>query len=336
MSPSPDLTELILEITNACHHRCVHCSTEGGLPLENELTQDERLRVLREACSLGLVELRLLGGDPLFRMRDTLELLMEANRLGVRRALICTSAVEGRLNWLQELRSITPMEVSAEASVYSASPSIHDEITVKRGSLDRLLVNSREAVRVGFDLNWNFVWMKPNFSELEPVVRLASEIGIKRVRVLRLMLNGRARQNRFALELPADLDMQCASVMGSLAVRFPRVLLASSKPLAFRLKMNEYHDVPSCSAGQGQLVVQADGRVLPCIGMKDMGQFEVGNVRSETIQELFLRTRGMNFPKISDEFHECPAILFQKKPELIQLTVGGISYATKEGSRARA
>ena len=322
MSPNAQLTELILEITNACHHRCVHCSTEGGLALENELTQDERLRVLREACALGLVELRLLGGDPLFRIRDTFQLLMEANRLGVRKALIYTSAVERRLNWLKDFNAITPMEVSAEASVYSASSLVHDDITVKPGSLDRLLVNSREAVRVGFDLNWNFVWMKCNFFELEPVVRLASEIGIKRVRILRLMLNGRARENRFALELPAQLEIQCASIIGLLAVRFPKVLLAYSKPLAFRLNTNERSHVASCSAGEGQLVVQADGRVLPCIGMKDMRQFEVGNVRSGTIEELFLRARGVNFPKVSQEFQECPAILFQQKPELIQLTLG--------------
>ena len=141
MSPNAQLTELILEITNACHHRCVHCSTEGGLALENELTQDERLRVLREACALGLVELRLLGGDPLFRIRDTFQLLMEANRLGVRKALIYTSAVERRLNWLKDFNAITPMEVSAEASVYSASSLVHDDITVKPGSLDRLLVS---------------------------------------------------------------------------------------------------------------------------------------------------------------------------------------------------
>jgi len=321
MSPNPQLTELILEITNACHHRCVHCSTVGGLPRENELTQDERLRVLREACGLGLVELRLLGGDPLFRMRDTFELLAEANRLGVKRALICTSAVEHRLEWLKTFAAITPIQVSAEASIYSACPSIHDEITSKPRSHDRLLVNSREAVRVRFDLNWNFVWMKPNFSELESVIRLASEVGIKRVRILRLMLNGRARENRSVLELPAEWEMQCESIIGSLIVRFPEVWLASSKPLAFRLNMNRHNDVASCSAGQGQLVVQADGKVLPCVGMKDMPQFEVGNVRTETIRELFLRTRGVNFPQASQELYECPAIFFQKRPELIQLTL---------------
>ncbi len=191
-------------------------------------------------------------------------------------------------------------------------------------------------MRVGFDLNWNFVWMKPNFFELESVVRLASEVGIKRVRTLRLMLNGRARENRTLLELPTELEAQCESIIGSIAERFPEVWLASSKPLEFRLGMDNHKDVASCSAAEGQLVVQADGKVLPCIGMKDMPQLELGNVRTETIEGIFLRSRGMNFPRVSQEYHECPAILFQKRPKIIQLTIGGISNATKEGSLALA
>ena len=315
------LTELTLEITNACHHRGVHCSTVGGLPSENELTQDDRLRVLREACQLGLNELRLLGGDPLFRLRDTIELLEEANRLSVERALICTSAVEHRLEWLRTLSAITPIQISAEASIYSASSSVHDQITLRPGSLERLLVNSREAVRVGFELNWNFVWMKPNFYDLDSVVRLASEMGIKRVRILRLMLNGRARENRAALELPTELEMQCGSIIASSADRFPKVRLTFSKPLAFLLHRDNQNDVASCSAGEGQLVVQADGRVVPCIGMKDMPQFEVGDVRTESIREILSRTSRLNFPQRSREFSECPAIFFQKRPELTQLTL---------------
>jgi len=324
------LTELILEVTNAWHHRCVHCSTFGGIPRECELTQVERLDVLRQACRLGLTELRLLGGDPLFRKDDTFELLAEANRLGVKEALIYTSAAEHSFEWLMTLRSFAPIEVSAEASIYSANPAVHDGITLKPLSLERLLSNSREAVRVGFDLNWNFVWMKPNFWELERVVSLASDIGIRRVRILRLMLNGRARENRGALELPAELEMQCKTILNSLTSRFPEVCLAHSKPLEFRLGGNMQDNGASCSAGKGQLVVQADGRVLPCVGVKDMPQFEIGNVHNETIAEIFARARGIRFTQMSQEFHECPAVLFQNTPELIQLAQGGFNNASKE------
>jgi MoaA/NifB/PqqE/SkfB family radical SAM enzyme len=234
MMAATHLVELVLEVTNACHHRCVPCSTYGGTAVEGELSQGERVRVLREACELGLEELRLLGGDPLVNISDTTELLTEANRLSVHRALIYTSAVERKLEWLRTFAALAPIEVSAEGSIYSASPVMHDQITQKAGSLERVLASSREAVRVGFDLNWNFVWMKPNFHALKSVVALASAIGIRRVRILRLMLNGRARDNREALEIPVKLERRCESILLDVRERFPGVLLAHSKPLEFQ------------------------------------------------------------------------------------------------------
>jgi MoaA/NifB/PqqE/SkfB family radical SAM enzyme len=320
MTPAPHLVELVLEVTNACHHRCVHCSTYGGTAVEGELCQEERVSVLREACELGLEELRLLGGDPLVSLSDTAELLAEANRLDVARALIYTSAVERKLEWLKTFAALRPIRVSAEASIYSASPLIHDQITQKAGSLERVLANSREAVRVGFDLNWNFVWMKANFGALESVVALAWAIGIKRVRVLRLMLNGRARDNRAALQIPVEWERRCESILLDVGERFPGVLLAHSKPLEFQLAKDSRDRRASCSAGRGQLVVEANGTVLPCVGMKGMREFTIGNVRTATLAEMFSRSRRMYFDQISRDFQECPAILYQLTPQLVQLT----------------
>jgi MoaA/NifB/PqqE/SkfB family radical SAM enzyme len=315
------LEELILEVTNACHHRCIHCSTNGGLTIPGELTQQERLRVLNEACDLGLFELRLLGGDPLSRLDDTVELLAEANARGVEKALVHTSAVENDLGWLNAFASFSPIKLSAEASIYSIRAAVHDAITLNKGSLDRLLANSYEAVRVGFDLNWNFVWMRPNFSDLEAVMALAAEVGIKRVRVLRLMLNGRARDHQSTLELPAEMASLCQQIIGRLSRKFPSVRLASSKPLTFQLSRSAHGDSTCCSAGGGQLVVQADGVVLPCIGLKDSPSLQIGDVRKESLQQIFLRSRDMHYDRVSNEFHECPAILYQQQPNLIQLSL---------------
>jgi MoaA/NifB/PqqE/SkfB family radical SAM enzyme len=313
------LEELILEVTNACHHRCIHCSTRGGLPIPGELTRQERLRVLKEACDLQLFELRLLGGDPLFRLDETLELLCEANARGVQKALVCTSAVQSDLSWLQAFASIKPIRLSAEASIYSASASVHDAITLSKGSLQHLLVNSCEAVRVGFDLNWNFVWMKPNFRDLESAMDLATQLGIKRVRVLRLMLNGRARDHQSSLELTTQMADLCQKMLGSLSERFPSVHLACSKPLEFQLGRSAHGESPRCGAGGAQLVVQADGVVLPCIGLKDTPSLRIGDVREEGLRQIFIRSRGMQFDRVSNEFHECPAILYQQQPNLIQV-----------------
>jgi len=313
------LSELVLEVTNACHYRCIHCSTVGGLPLANELTQEERLRVVRDACTLGLRELRLLGGDPLLRMQETFDLVSEANKWGLLRTHICTSAAQESLDWISSLKAFTPIQVSADASIYGAKPCIHDAITLHPGSFDRLLSSSREAVKVGFDLSWNFVWMKPNFADLIPVVRLASEIGIKRVRVLRLMLNGRAKENRSFLELPPELEGRCHEVVQILEENDNGVELAYSKPLSFLLKKARMGTVEPCGAGCSQLVVQADGIVLPCVGMKGLPEMVIGNVREDNLVDILSRAGTLHTSKLSHELDECPAVLFQKGERLVQV-----------------
>jgi pyrroloquinoline quinone biosynthesis protein E len=285
------------------------------------LTHSERLRVLQEACDLQLSELRLLGGDPLVRLEETIELLTEANVRGVEKALVYTSAVEENPGWAATFASLRPISISAEASIYAASARVHDAITAKQGSLDQLLINSRVARRVGFDLNWNFVWMKANFADLESVIALAAQMGIRRVRILRLMLNGRARDHQTALELTPEMAASCKQVIATLSHKFPDVHLACSKPLAFQLAGGVDDESARCSAGGAQLVVQSDGVVFPCIGFKDSPSLGIGDVRQESLNDIFVRSRGMPFESLSNEFHECPAILFQKQPNLIQLSI---------------
>ncbi|MGO9254896.1 MAG: SPASM domain-containing protein [Bryobacteraceae bacterium] len=150
---------------------------------------------------------------------------------------------------------------------------------------------------------------------------LAAEIGIRRVRVLRLMLNGRARDHQSSLELTPEMSASSKEIIANLSAKYPGVHLAHSKPLAFQLASGLWHESACCSAGGEQLVVQADGVVLPCIGFKDSPELRIGDVRQENVRQIFFRSRGMRFERLSSEFHECPAILFQKQPGLIQLSV---------------
>jgi len=318
MSSGPRLTELSLEVTNACRHRCIHCSTNGGVAGVAELVQEDRLRVLREARDLGLIELRLLGGDPLVRLDDTLGLIDAAAQLGVQRAVIYTSAVETDLSWIESLAAFPSIRIAVEASIYAASSSIHDSITLVPGSLDRLVINSRAVLRLGLELTWLFVWMDPTSSELASVLALASEVGVQTVRILRLMPNGRARSNRLLLEPLDDITHVTAQVLADLAQRFSSIRLEYSKPFTFQLSAGQ-QDKPCCGAGGRQVVIQADGLVLPCIGMKDRPPLRIGNVRTQTLREILMRSQSLGFGCLSQQFHECPAVLYQYHPNLIQL-----------------
>src|SRR5204862_7029745 len=64
-------TDLRVSLTDRCNLRCTYCMPEEGLdwlPLEQQLTDDEVVRLIRVAVErLGVTEVRFTGGEPILR-----------------------------------------------------------------------------------------------------------------------------------------------------------------------------------------------------------------------------------------------------------------------------
>lgn len=59
-----------ISLTDRCNFRCVYCMPENGVvfhPWNHHLTDDELLRVVRIAASIGFDRVRLTGGEPTVR-----------------------------------------------------------------------------------------------------------------------------------------------------------------------------------------------------------------------------------------------------------------------------
>jgi cyclic pyranopterin phosphate synthase len=63
-------TDLRVSLTDRCNLRCSYCMPAEGLPWlprEDQLADDEVVRVIRVGVSLGITEVRFTGGEPLLR-----------------------------------------------------------------------------------------------------------------------------------------------------------------------------------------------------------------------------------------------------------------------------
>jgi len=61
---------LRVSVTDRCNFRCVYCMPEQGFPAtpkDEQLTSEEIGRIVRIAASLGMVKVRVTGGEPLLR-----------------------------------------------------------------------------------------------------------------------------------------------------------------------------------------------------------------------------------------------------------------------------
>ena len=66
---SPILGQLDIELTERCNNDCIHCCINlpmaDSAALVRELDTAEVERILEEAASLGALEVRFTGGEPL-------------------------------------------------------------------------------------------------------------------------------------------------------------------------------------------------------------------------------------------------------------------------------
>ena len=64
------ITYLRISVTDLCNQRCLYCMPEAGVskrPMAEMLTEDEMIRAVRVAASLGVTKLRITGGEPLIK-----------------------------------------------------------------------------------------------------------------------------------------------------------------------------------------------------------------------------------------------------------------------------
>ena len=79
---------LRVSLTDRCNLRCVYCMPADMkfAPLAHLLQDDELIRLVRIATSVGFDRVRLTGGEPLMR-KDLFELAGHAVSLGIRQTL---------------------------------------------------------------------------------------------------------------------------------------------------------------------------------------------------------------------------------------------------------
>lgn len=171
------ITYLRLSVTDRCDFRCTYCMSEDMtfLPRSEILSLEEALRVVRCFVELGVVKVRITGGEPLVR-RGILWLLENISTLPGLRELVMTTNGSQLDRFAQPLvkAGVKRLNVSLDtlnAERFRTITRIGDLNKVKRG-----LAAARDA---GFQrIKLNVVMMRGgNDDELEALVEYALNEG---------------------------------------------------------------------------------------------------------------------------------------------------------------
>jgi pyrroloquinoline quinone biosynthesis protein E len=171
---------LLAELTHRCPLGCPYCSN----PLELESRAEELdtatwQRVFSEAAELGIIHIHLSGGEPASR-RDLVEIVAHCAKAGLYTNLI-TSGIGLNEERVAELSRARLDHV--QLSIQDSEAESADRIAGYEGAYARKRDVARSVTEAGLPLTVNAVIHRANVARAGAMVKLAIELGAKRVEI---------------------------------------------------------------------------------------------------------------------------------------------------------
>ena len=305
-----DIKEIFIELSNYCLLDCRHCSSSGLSNGNNELNINELKQILKEGKSMGASCVTVSGGEPLLHP-DFFSFLEMCKIYSFKvRIYSCGVYLDGNKlapigrNVLKTISTFDNID-GMIFSLYGSNDKSHDYITNTIGSFELTLKSIKRAKTEGIKTEIHTVPMSVNYKEIPRIINLAKRLDVKQVALLRLVPQGRCRQNEHLL-MDAEQTREFVSIVNSFSWRNVR------KGAPFNCLF--FGDGVRCSAGLDKVLIGPDGRVFPCEAFKS--EKVSSNIKRESLQQIWrndprinqvrnLRTEEISFCNSCPEMYTC-------------------------------
>jgi MoaA/NifB/PqqE/SkfB family radical SAM enzyme len=285
--------------TRRCNLNCLHCYSESGPSVTEELPLEVVLEALTDAHGEGYRYVAVSGGEPLL-YPYLREVLVHARRLDMRASITTngTIAAAERLGPIADL-------VDAVAVSVDGIPSSHDRMR-GAGAFSRM-VDKLEVIKgLGRPFGFIVTLTYHNVHELEWVAAFALEQGARFLQVHPLESEGNARKHLVG-SVPDDVELGFASIealrladdyRGRLAIQVDVVARETMRAHP-ALWLDDLDDVATRPLAEvvSPLVIETSGRATVVRYGFDPS-FALGNVRESSLAEIaagWKRKQGARF-----------------------------------------
>ena len=279
------LRELWIQVNDFCNLACEHCLVSSG-PTEPQGLETERLvEVVDQAVDLGTERFFLTGGEPLARP-DIIELATHVVSTRQRELFVLTNGTllaGERLDALARLGDTGRLHL--QISLDGSDPDVNDPVR-GRGSFARIVAGIRAAVAADLAPTMTMTILRHNLGDLNGMVTLASELGVRHLHFLWPHARGRLLESRFA-DLPSTTELLTA-------VRSTRDLAATLDVTIdnleeLRLRFDGTPGVKRDLAGAGwnSLCVSTDGCVYPSASLAGVPDVRCGDLADASLESIW-------------------------------------------------
>ena len=308
---APLLGSLDMELTERCNNNCMHCCI--NLPADDlaaremELSTEERKEILKEAASLGCLQVRFTGGEPLLR-EDFAELYLFARKIGLK-VLLFTNATLITPRLAELFAFIPPLE-KIEVSLYGMKRESYEAVTRTPGSFEA----AWKGVHLLLERKVPFVaksaLLPPNKDEIEEFESWASTIPwMDKPPSYSLFFDLRCRRDSEERSLLIKKLRVTPEEGLRVLTRRRKDFLRETKEFCSKFMVVQGDKLFSCGAGIGGGCVDAYGNFQLCMNLRHpdtVYDLKKGSLQDALIH-FFPKIREMkaNDPKYLDRCSRC-------------------------------
>lgn len=305
--------EVLIDITEDCLHRCVHCSNAAlGLRPEH-LPASIVFKTIRKLPSLGVKILCFSGGEPLLHP-CVLDFVEGARRTGIHTVLYTSGVIrdpQGKpapigpgLARSLELSGLNEIFLS----LHSPVPWVHDSIARTEGSFGLLLESIQALKETSLRLGVHFVPMKLNYRDIESTARFCVYSRFRELRVLRLVSQGNAAKNYKYIGLEREqLSKFLQSMSQVIGMYGQRIRISVSGFLEFTNCRGSGGEKGPCRGLKEYMYINSQGDLFPCPAFKSRKEFTVGNLFDSDLLTICNNSIRLERIRALLSAAECPA-----------------------------
>lgn len=283
------LKEVIIEMTQICNLKCIHCGSDCQPANNNkELSLEEWEKVISELHGMGVEKIVYSGGEPTLKPGFG-ELLLYTSKLGIKTGFISNGLVPFNES-LQE--TLEGCELFAVGLSIDGLKNTHNCIRGSEKSWMGLMQNiailqsQKKQICAITTLN------RMNYPKLLQMAELFSLIEIDSWQLQLAMPTGRMKAQPELLLDEEEFRLIC-EIVSMLRQQYPDLNIQAADCFglapAGSIRSDEWS---GCTAGICSMAIDACGNIMPCLSLQGSQSHE--NVREKSIAEIWTTSKGLD------------------------------------------
>ena len=260
------LSEISIEILQRCPNRCIYCSSHSN-PQATHLIPFKIIKnIIDDAKCLGCKTVCLSGGEPFLHPQ-----ILDIISYIAKKRLTCyvyTSGIYMKDDVYSSLpneyiEAIRGMVDKVIFNVEADSSALYDQIMgTDVGGFGMMKKSISDCLSSGLVVETHVVPMQVNFKHLKSIFEMCYQLGVSKVSILRLVMQGRALENLSLVKLSDENNREVTKLIKTLNEAY-------KGKVRIGLPYSDSNCRIYCKAASDKINVRYDGNVYPWEVFKD-------------------------------------------------------------------